>query len=157
MTPRLLGGGLDENDDRDRSVLETAVQVGYQLVGDTIVFLRGTYNERDYDLDTPAVAVNRDSDGYEIVAGLHLSWGALLPVRYLPGIRNNPSMIPVSHQFRAWPMARRLIGMLRRSRPFALAQIQRSKTQRLVVRRLFKGKHLALGWTMSSSVISLPV
>jgi hypothetical protein len=96
----LIGGGLDENDDRDRSVLETAVQVGYQLVGDTIVFLRGTYNERDYDLDTPAVAVNRDSDGYEIVAGASFELGSLATGEVFAGYQeqsfDDPSFSPVS-------------------------------------------------------------
>jgi hypothetical protein len=96
----LIGGGLDENDDRDRSVLEIAVEVGYELVADTIVFLRGTYNERDYDLDTPAVAVNRDSDGYEIVAGASFELGSLATGSVFAGYQeqsfDDPSFSPVS-------------------------------------------------------------
>ncbi|MDF1847433.1 MAG: outer membrane beta-barrel protein [Parvibaculaceae bacterium] len=96
----LIGGGFDENDDRDRSVLEIAVEVGYELVADTIVFLRGTYNERDYDLDTPAVAVNRDSDGYEIVAGASFELGSLATGTVFAGYQeqsfDDPNFAPVS-------------------------------------------------------------
>lgn len=96
----LIGGGVDENDDRDRSVLEIAVEVGYELVADTIVFLRGTYNERDYDLDTPAVAVNRDSDGYELVAGATFELGSLATGEVFAGYQeqsfDDPSFSPVS-------------------------------------------------------------
>lgn len=96
----LLGGGFDENDDRDRSVLEIAVEVGYELVADTIVFLRGTYNERDYELDTPAVAVNRDSDGYELVAGASFELGSLATGEVFAGYQeqsfDDPSFSPVS-------------------------------------------------------------
>ncbi|MCE7998586.1 MAG: outer membrane beta-barrel protein [Rhodobiaceae bacterium] len=96
----LIGGGFDENDDRDRSVLEIAVEVGYELVADTIVFLRGTYNERDYDLDTPTVAVNRDSDGYELVAGASFELGSLATGEVFAGYQeqsfDDPSFSPVS-------------------------------------------------------------
>ncbi len=96
----LIGGGFDENDDRDRTILEIAVEVGYELVADTIVFLRGTYNERDYDLDTPAVAVNRDSDGYEVVAGASFELGSLATGEVFAGYQeqffDDPSFSPVS-------------------------------------------------------------
>lgn len=73
----LIGGGFDDNDDRDRSVLEIAVQVGYELVADTVVFLRGTYNVRDFDQEVPIVLVDRDSDGYELVVGTSFELGSL--------------------------------------------------------------------------------
>lgn len=73
----LIGGGVDDNDDRDRSVLEIAVEAGYELVADTVVFLRGTYNVRDYEQEVPVAAVDRDSDGYELVAGASFELGSL--------------------------------------------------------------------------------
>ena len=73
----LVGGGVASNDDRDRSVMEVAVQVGYELVADTIVFLRGTYNVRDYDQEVPVAAVDRDSDGYEVVLGTSFELSSL--------------------------------------------------------------------------------
>lgn len=96
----LIGGGFDENDDRDRSVLEVAVQVGYQLVADTVVFLRGTYNDRDYELDVPAVALNRDSNGYEVVAGVSFELGSLATGEVFAGYQeqsfDDPSFSAVS-------------------------------------------------------------
>ncbi len=96
----LIGGGVDENDDRDRTLLEVVVEVGYELVADTVVFLRGTYNERDYDLDTPAVAVNRDSDGYEVVAGASFELGSLATGSVFAGFQeqsfDDPNFSPVS-------------------------------------------------------------
>ncbi len=96
----LIGGGVDENDDRDRTVLEIAVEVGYELVADTVIFLRGTYNDRDYELDTPAVAVNRDSDGYEVVAGASFELGSLATGEVFAGYQeqsfDDPSFSPVS-------------------------------------------------------------
>lgn len=73
----LVGGGVDDNDDRDRSVLEVVVQVGYEWVADTVVFLRGTYNVRDFKQDVPTVLVDRDSDGYELVVGTSFELGNL--------------------------------------------------------------------------------
>lgn len=66
----LIGGGLSFQDDRDRTEMVGTVQVGYDVSPDTNVFLRGSINERDYDLDVPAATVDRDSDGYEVVAGV---------------------------------------------------------------------------------------
>jgi hypothetical protein len=96
----LIGGGFDENDDRDRSVLEVAVQVGYELVADTVVFLRGTYNVRDYDQEVPVASVDRDSDGYEIVAGTSFELGSLATGEVYAGYQDqtfeDPSFAPVS-------------------------------------------------------------
>lgn len=66
----LIGGGVSFQDDRDRTEMVGTVQVGYDISPDTNVFLRGSVNERDYDLDVPAATVDRDSDGYEVVAGV---------------------------------------------------------------------------------------
>ena len=66
----LIGGGVSFQDDRDRTDMVGTVQVGYDISPDTNVFLRGSINERDYDLGVPAATVDRDSDGYEIVAGV---------------------------------------------------------------------------------------
>lgn len=65
-----IGGGTIDNDARDRDVLLGQAEVNYAISPDTRVFLRGTYNDRQYDQQPPAVAVNRDSSGYEIAGGL---------------------------------------------------------------------------------------
>ncbi|MEQ9519919.1 MAG: outer membrane beta-barrel protein [Parvibaculum sp.] len=96
----LIGGGVSDNDDRDRSLLEVAVEIGYELVADTVVFLRGTYNTRDYDLKPPAVALNRDSDGYQLVAGSRFELGSLARGEVFAGYQeqefDNPLFAPVS-------------------------------------------------------------
>ena len=83
----LIGGGFDDNDDRDRSVLEIAVQVGYELVAETVVFLRGTYNVRDFDQEVPIVLADRDSDGYELVVGTSFELGTLATGEVFAGYR----------------------------------------------------------------------
>lgn len=96
----LIGGGVADNDDRDRSLLEVAVEIGYELVADTVVFLRGTYNTRDYDLKPPAVALNRDSDGYQLVAGSRFELGSLARGEVFAGYQeqdfDDPLFAPVS-------------------------------------------------------------
>ncbi|MDF1685802.1 MAG: hypothetical protein ACJAVO_003001 [Parvibaculaceae bacterium] len=73
----LIGGGVSFQDDRDRAEMVGTVQVGYDVSPDTNVFLRGSINERDYDLDVPAATVDRDSDGYEVVAGVEFGISSL--------------------------------------------------------------------------------
>jgi len=97
----LVGGGSASNDDRDRSVMEVAVQVGYELVADTIVFLRGTYNVRDYEQEVPIAAVDRDSDGYEVVVGTSFELGSLATGEVFAGYQEqafeDASFAPVSN------------------------------------------------------------
>ena len=62
-------GVVIDQDARDRAQYEEALRVGYDVSPDTNVYVQGTLNQRDYDLTVPAVAVNRDSDGYSVVAG----------------------------------------------------------------------------------------
>lgn len=64
-----IAGPLIDQDDRDRVEYEEALRLGYDVSPDTNVYVQGTVNQRDYDLDTPVVAVNRDSDGYNVVVG----------------------------------------------------------------------------------------
>jgi len=65
-----IGGGTIDNDNRDRQVTLYQGEVNYAVSPDTFAFVRGTWNDRDYDQQPPAVALNRDSDGYEVVGGL---------------------------------------------------------------------------------------
>lgn len=73
----LTGGGVSFQDDRDRTEMVGTVQVGYDISPDTSIFLRGSVNERDYDLDVPAATVDRDSEGYEVVAGVEFGISSL--------------------------------------------------------------------------------
>ena len=62
-------GVVIDQDDRDRAEYEESLRVGYDVSPDTNVYVQGTLNQRVYDLTVPVVAVNRDSDGYAVVAG----------------------------------------------------------------------------------------
>ncbi|NIJ41615.1 hypothetical protein FHS78_001905 [Parvibaculum indicum] len=56
-------------DYRDRERWDESLRLGYMVSPDTNVFVEGSLNQRTYDKKPPAVAVNRDSDGYAIVGG----------------------------------------------------------------------------------------
>ncbi len=62
-------GAVIDQDARDRSQYEEALRIGYDVSPDTNVYIQGSLNQRDYDLNLPVVAVNRDSDGYAVVVG----------------------------------------------------------------------------------------
>lgn len=62
----LIGGGTTDNDFRDRDIWTGLVQFGYDVSPDTLVYVRGEYNVRDYD-QKPATP--RDSEGYSVVIG----------------------------------------------------------------------------------------
>ncbi|MCE9649107.1 MAG: outer membrane beta-barrel protein [Parvibaculum sp.] len=63
------GGGIIDQDDRDRVQYEEALRLGYDVSPDTNVYVQGTLNQRDYDLSPPAVLTNRNSDGYAVAVG----------------------------------------------------------------------------------------
>jgi len=71
------GGGSINNDDRDRDIYEGSVQVSYEFAPEYEAFVRGTYNVRDYEAAVGDDNLNRDSDGYEVVAGVSLDFGGI--------------------------------------------------------------------------------
>lgn len=62
-------GALIDQDNRDRTQYEESLRFGYDVSPDTNVYLQGTLNQRDYDLEPPVVGFTRDSDGYATVIG----------------------------------------------------------------------------------------
>ncbi len=68
-TVPLTGGGVLNQDFRDREEYTQFLRLGYDVSPDTNVYLQGTLNQRKYDQKPPAVPLNRDSDGYSVVAG----------------------------------------------------------------------------------------
>lgn len=67
-----IGGGAINNDDRDRWIYTQGVRLGYEFVRGYEGYVQGTVNQRRYE-DTPDDAgFNRDSDGWETVAGLRV-------------------------------------------------------------------------------------
>ena len=65
------GGTVSINDDRDRKHLRPRVRVGGYVEEETVAYVEGSYNIRDYDkmIDSTAT-VGRDSNGYGIALGL---------------------------------------------------------------------------------------
>lgn len=66
----LFGGGTLEMDDRDREKTTWMGYLGYELSPGYSFYLRGSFYDIDYDLAPPFVFFNRDSDGYEVLAGI---------------------------------------------------------------------------------------
>ncbi|MBG53030.1 MAG: hypothetical protein CML99_11545 [Rhodobiaceae bacterium] len=64
-----VGGAVIDQDFRDHDKWEVPVRLSYDVSADTSVFIRGAYNVREYDQQPPVVAVNRDSDGYDVGVG----------------------------------------------------------------------------------------
>jgi hypothetical protein len=68
-TPAVGGGPALDQDFRDREQFTQFLRLGYDVSPDTNVYIEGTLNQRKYDQQPPAVALNRDSDGYAVVVG----------------------------------------------------------------------------------------
>jgi hypothetical protein len=64
------GAPLDQ-DFRDREVITATGRIEYGLSPATAFFVSGKVNRRDYRLDRPIVAVDRDSKGYAATAGFN--------------------------------------------------------------------------------------
>lgn len=61
-----IGGGIIDNDFRDRSEVNGNVRVGYEFKPNYEAFVKLGYNTRSYD---QAVSSGRDSDGYDVSVG----------------------------------------------------------------------------------------
>lgn len=66
------GGGIINNDDRDRDELKGIGTVAYEISPRVSTFLRGSYNTVNYDSGVDDAGFIRDNDGYEFVAGAGL-------------------------------------------------------------------------------------
>lgn len=71
-------GGIINNDDRDRTRYLLTMQGNYEIVPQYAAFLRVALNQVDYDSAVDDAGVNRDSDGYEIVAGTRIDLTGIL-------------------------------------------------------------------------------
>ncbi len=68
----LIGGGFQNNKDRDRDVLGGFGRVGYQLSPGYEVFMLGLYSNIDYRLPFDDNGFNRDSNGFQVEGGTRL-------------------------------------------------------------------------------------
>ncbi len=60
-----------EVDDRDVREISYGLRADYAVTELTSLFLSATANERDHDLDPPAVLLNKDTEGFEVLAGVN--------------------------------------------------------------------------------------
>ncbi len=66
----LIGGGIQQNGDRDQRTVEATARVGYEFSPGYTAFVRGSINNRDFQDNVDRSGNNRDSKGYEVNAGL---------------------------------------------------------------------------------------
>lgn len=71
-TNLLPPGGFLNNDDRDRGLVGVFGEFSYEFQPGTAFFVRGTYDDRDFDVLLDRTGVNRDSNGYSIDGGLKM-------------------------------------------------------------------------------------
>ncbi len=63
-------GVIVNNDDRDRIEVDASLRVGYEIVPAYQAFVIATVNARDYEDGVDDSGFDRDSDGYDISAGM---------------------------------------------------------------------------------------
>lgn len=64
-------GANIEQDDRDRDIFDISVRGDYAVSPATSIFTEAAFNDRNYDLQPPATPITRDSNGYELLAGVN--------------------------------------------------------------------------------------
>jgi hypothetical protein len=95
-----LGLGVEQYDydgapTRDRSDYTTSLRVGYELVQNYEAFVRLTHNIRDYDRGMDGAGLDRDSEGYEAVAGVRIDFGGITFGDFFLGYRRQDYQSPV--------------------------------------------------------------
>lgn len=70
--------GIIDNQGRDRKRYEAAFRAGYEIIPQYEAFLRVTLNRIRYDEAVDRLGFDRDSDGYEIVAGTRIDLTGIL-------------------------------------------------------------------------------
>jgi hypothetical protein len=69
---RLIGGGVLNNNDRDRTAYTAFARLFYQFSPGYSAFVRAIYDTRDFRRQFDRTGVNRDSNGYRIQGGLSM-------------------------------------------------------------------------------------
>jgi hypothetical protein len=92
-----LGGGLDiNNDDRDSVFYDASAQVNYEIVPDYSAFVRLGSFWTDFDDALDDSGVDRDSNGYDAVAGMEVDFGGIVFGDFFAGYtyteRDDPSL-----------------------------------------------------------------
>ena len=68
----LLGGGVNNQDDRDRTELRMALAVGVKVTRGYEGFLSAAYIQTDYDAAVDDTGIDRDSTGYQVLGGFRV-------------------------------------------------------------------------------------
>lgn len=82
---RLVNGTKPSQEDRDRWDYAGTARVGYEFIDGYETFIQGTYSWTRYRLDRDFGGVNRDSDGYEVVAGVSTDLTGLITGEFYLG------------------------------------------------------------------------
>ncbi len=80
------GGDIPEHN-RDRNRVEGIVRVGYEIQPQYEVFVRGSYNDIDYD-GLNGAGIDRSSDGYGVAVGLEVDFGGIVFGDFFAGYRS---------------------------------------------------------------------
>jgi hypothetical protein len=79
-----INGSL-ANGFRDRNEYRESVRVGYDIVADTQVWVRSSFNQRRY-INTPdSSGFFRDSSGFDVVGGLQIDFGGITSLEMFAG------------------------------------------------------------------------
>jgi len=82
-----IGGGTIDNDIRDREIYSGRIRAGYDVSPDTEIYAQAEYNQRRYEEADPDIGEKRDSDGYEVRAGISTRLSALIKGDIFGGYR----------------------------------------------------------------------
>lgn len=63
-------GGVINNDDRDRTMVNLGLRVGHEMASGLQVFVSGAFDNRDYDSPADDFGFMRSSEGYSIAGGI---------------------------------------------------------------------------------------
>ena len=74
----LIGGGVDNQDDRDRVEYGAGLELGYGLRRGIETFVRGEYNKVNFQEAVDDTGINRDSDGWRVLAGVNVELTRLI-------------------------------------------------------------------------------
>lgn len=72
-----LTGGAISNFQRNRTEYREALRVGYEFIPDYQVWVRGSLNQRNYQTTPDSTGFNRNSSGFDAVAGVSVDLGGI--------------------------------------------------------------------------------
>lgn len=95
--PTKLAGGVSvSNKVRNRRQYEIYAKAGYEFSPGYAVFLRGSYNDRSYELKADTNGFDRDSNGYRIDAGFDVALTRLIEGNVFAGYLHQSFKSPLS-------------------------------------------------------------